>query len=141
MKKRYDLVNYPYLIVLNIRDLDQKTRIPIRRIKVINIYNQVIDRGYTYLGAYTKKKRAIKNINQNRIIIEKTILISDFNAYNLKQNSTYENLLGARPLETLLTKFNLIVINEKGILIRRLLGKISIIDLAITSSSMGDTIT
>ena len=37
MKKRSDLVDYPYLIVLNIKDLDQKIRIPIRRIKVINI--------------------------------------------------------------------------------------------------------
>ena len=83
MKKRSNLINYFYLIILDIRDLDQKTRILIKRIKIINIYNQVIDREYTYLKAYTRKRRTIKDINQDRIIIEKTIFISDFNAYNL----------------------------------------------------------
>ena len=39
MEKRSDLIDYPYLIILDIRDLDQKTRIPIKRIKVINIYD------------------------------------------------------------------------------------------------------
>ena len=63
MEKRSDLVNYPYLIILDIRDFDQKTRIPTRRIKVMNIYDQVIGRKYTYLRAYIRRKRAIKNIN------------------------------------------------------------------------------
>ena len=63
MEKRSDLVDHPYLIILDIRDLDQKIRILIRRIKVINIYDQVIDRKYTYLRAYTKKRRIIKDIN------------------------------------------------------------------------------
>ena len=106
----------------------------------MNIHNQIINRRYTYLGTYTKKRRTIKNISQSKIIIKRTVFINDFNAYNSKQNSTYENLMRAKPLETLLIKFNLIIINEKNILIKRLLKKISIIDLAITSPSMGDTI-
>ena len=63
MEKRSDLIDYPYLIVLDIRDLNQKTRIPIKRIKVINIYDQVISRRYTYLKAYTRKRRAIEDIS------------------------------------------------------------------------------
>ena len=39
MKKRSDLIDYFYLIILNIKDLDQKTRIPIKRIRIINIYD------------------------------------------------------------------------------------------------------
>ena len=39
MEKRSDLVNYPYLIILDIRDFNQKIRILIKRIKVINIYD------------------------------------------------------------------------------------------------------
>ena len=39
MKKRSNLVDYLYLIVLDIRDFDQKPRIPIRRIRIINIYD------------------------------------------------------------------------------------------------------
>ena len=63
MEKKSNLVNHPYLIILDIRDLNQKTRIPIKRIRIINIYNQVIGRGYTYLEAYTRKRRTIKDIS------------------------------------------------------------------------------
>ena len=63
MEKRSDLIDYLYLIILNIRDLDQKIRVFIKRIKVINIYDQVIGRRYTYLKAYTRKRRAIKDIS------------------------------------------------------------------------------
>ena len=76
MEKRSDLIDYPYLIILDIKDLNQKIRISIRRIRVVNIYDQVIGRKYTYLGAYIRKRRAIKDISQNRIIIKRTILIN-----------------------------------------------------------------
>ena len=39
MKKRSDLVDYFYLIILDIKDLDQKIRILIKRIRVMNIYD------------------------------------------------------------------------------------------------------
>ena len=63
MEKKSDLIDYFYLMILDIRDLDQKTRILIRRIKIVNIYDQVIGRRYTYLGAYIKKRRAIEDIS------------------------------------------------------------------------------
>ena len=63
MEKRSNLIDYPYLIILDIRDLDQKTRIPIKRIRVMNIYDQIIGRRYTYLGAYARKRRTIKDIS------------------------------------------------------------------------------
>ena len=140
MEKRSDLVDYSYLIILDIRNFDQKTRILTRRIRVINIYDQVIGREYTYLGIYIRKRRAIKDINWDKIIIKRIIFINDFNVYNLKWNSTCENLIRMKPLEALLTKFNLIVINEKDILIRRLSEKISIIDLTIIAPSIKDII-
>ena len=45
-----------------------------------------------------------------------------------------------RSLEELLTRFNLIIINEEGVPIRRLLEKIFIIDLIITSFNIRDII-
>ena len=105
----------------------------------MNIYDQVIGRGYTYLKAYIRRRRVIKDISWNKIIIKRTIFISDFNAHSSKWNSIYENLIRARPLKALLIKFNLIIINEESILIRRSLEKIFIIDLAIIAPSMGDT--
>ena len=71
-------------MILDIRDFNQKIRIPIRRIRVINVYDQVIGREYTYLGAYIKKRRTIEDVSWDRIIIKRTVLISDFNAYSSK---------------------------------------------------------
>ena len=50
-------------MALDVRDFDPKTRLSIKYIKVINVYDQIISRGYTYLKIYTKRKRAIKDIN------------------------------------------------------------------------------
>ena len=127
-------------MILDIRNFNQKTRIPIKRIRIINIYDQVIGREYTYLGAYIKRRRAIEDVNWDRIIIKRTIFINDFNVYSSKWNFIYENLIKARPLEALLTKFNLIIINEESILTKRLLEKVFIIDLAIIASNIRDTI-
>ena len=44
-------------------------------------------------------------------------------------------------LEALLTKFNLIIINEERVLTRRLLKKIFIINLIVTSPDIKDIIT
>ena len=106
----------------------------------MNVYDQIISRKYTYLGAYIRKRRTIEDVSQDRIIIKRIVFINDFNVYSSKWNFTCENLIGARPLEALLTKFNLVVINEEGMLIRRLSKKISIIDLTITAPNIRDII-
>ena len=62
-EKKFDLVDYLCVLILDIRNLNQKTRLLTRRTRIINVYNQIIDRGYIYLGVYTKKRRAIKDIN------------------------------------------------------------------------------
>ena len=41
-------------MTLNVRDLDLKTRLFIKYTKIVNVYDQIIDRGYTYLEAYAK---------------------------------------------------------------------------------------
>ena len=69
------------------------------------------------------------------------MLIEDFNAYSSKCKLIYEKLIGIKALEALLTKFNLIIVNEKGVPTRILLEKISIINLVVTSPNIGDIIT
>ena len=56
MEKRSNLVEYFYLIILDIKDFNQNIYILIKRIRIIDIYNQVIGRKYTYLRAYIEKK-------------------------------------------------------------------------------------
>ena len=49
--------------------------------------------------------------------------------------------MGIKILEVLLTKFNLIIVNEEGMLTRRLSEKIFIINLVVISPGMRDIIT
>ena len=63
MENRSDLIDYLYIIILNIKDFDLKTRLPTRYTRIINVYDQVINRGYIYLGVYTKKRKVIEDIN------------------------------------------------------------------------------
>ena len=107
----------------------------------MNVYDQIISRRYIYLGAYARKRRAIKDVNWNKIIIKRIVFIRDFNTYSSKWNLIYEKLIGVKTLEALLIKFNLIVVNEEGVLTRRLSEKIFIIDLVVTSPGIKDIIT
>ena len=63
VEKRSDLIDYLYVITLDVRDLNQKTRLLSKRIKIVNVYDQFIERKYTFLGAYTRKRRTIKDVN------------------------------------------------------------------------------
>ena len=63
VEKRSDLVDHPYVMALDVRDLDQKTRLPSKRTKVVNVYDQFIGRGYTFLGAYIRRRRTIEDVN------------------------------------------------------------------------------
>ena len=63
IEKRSNLIYYPYVIILNIRNLNQKIRLSLKRIKVVNVYDQFIGREYIYLGTYIRRRSAIKNIN------------------------------------------------------------------------------
>ena len=71
-------------MTLDVRDFDQKIRLFLKRIRIVNVYDQFIGREYIYLGAYIRKRRAIKDVSQDKIIIERTVFIGDFNAYNSK---------------------------------------------------------
>ena len=84
IEKRSNLINHSYVIILNIKDLNQKTRLSLRRIKVVNVYDQVIGRRYIYLGVYIRRRRVIENISWDKIIIERIIFIGNFNIYSSK---------------------------------------------------------
>ena len=63
MKNKSDLVDYLYTIIINIRDFDLKTKFFIKHTKIVNVYDQVINREYRYLVMYTKKRKTIENIS------------------------------------------------------------------------------
>ena len=67
--------------------------------------------------------------------------MNNFNTYSSKWKLIYEKLIRIKVFEALLTKFNLIVVNEKGILTRRLSERIFIINLVVISPGIKDIIT
>ena len=107
----------------------------------MNVYDQFINRKYIFLRAYIRRRRAIKDVSWDKIIIERTVFIGDFNIYSSKWNLICEKLIRVKALEALLTKFNLVVINEEGVLTRRLLKKIFIINLVVISPDMRNIMT
>ena len=141
VEKRSDLIDHSYIMVLDVRDLDRETQLPIRATRIVNVYNQVIGRGRTYKGGSKRRRRAIEDVNWNQVITERTIFISDFNTHSPMWNPVHQPTTRARTLEELLTQFELMTINELGVTTRRSSENMSIIDLTITSPSMGDSMT
>ena len=54
LDNRSDLANHPYCLVLDIKELHLKTRKPIRRTRVVNMYDSSVGQGYTWQGHTTQ---------------------------------------------------------------------------------------
>ena len=63
VEKRSDLVDHPYVIMLDIKDFNTNTRLPTRCTRVVNIYDQVINRNRPYQGNSKRPRRAIEDIS------------------------------------------------------------------------------
>ena len=50
VKHRTDLINHSYFIFLKVRDLDQQSKWPRKKLQVFNIYNNQIRQGYIWAG-------------------------------------------------------------------------------------------
>ena len=62
LDNRSDLVSHPYCLVLDIKELYPKTRKPIRKIRVVNMYDNCIGQECTWQGHTAVAQRAIQNI-------------------------------------------------------------------------------
>jgi hypothetical protein len=63
METRSDLVNHPYVLILNIWDLQPNTQKKIRRTRLINYYDNRIGLNTTYHEDINSNRRAINDIN------------------------------------------------------------------------------
>ena len=81
-----DLGSHPYIMIVDVRRNDPINRELGRRTRIVNIYDQNLGRGCTYLGGSETIRRAIQDINWGLIIRGRTILLGDFNAYSQRWN-------------------------------------------------------
>ena len=84
---RTDLVDHPYFLTLDIRDIDNRTNKPARRTRVINAYDNRVGQGCTWEGNTTRNRRALEDILWDRVIRGRVLLVGDMNAHSPIWNS------------------------------------------------------
>jgi hypothetical protein len=77
-----DLVNYFYVLILDIWNTHYKSRTKMRKTKLVNTYNNRIGSETCYKENYDRSKRAIEDIRWESILRDRIILLGDFNAYS-----------------------------------------------------------
>lgn len=63
LDNRSDLANHIYCLILDIKKLHPKTKKPIRKTRVINIYNNYIRQEYIWQGYITIVQQTIQDIS------------------------------------------------------------------------------
>ena len=89
-----------------------------RKTRLINCYDNRIGPNTTYQGDIDSNRRAIEDVDWNQLILGRTILLGDFNAYSPIQNPLITSKIGVDPLERIVEKFELILNNESGAITR-----------------------
>ena len=79
---RSDLANDPYYLVLDIKKLHLRTRKPIQKTRVVNIYDNSVGQECTWQGHTAVAQRAIQDIGWNNIIRGHVLLLGDINAHS-----------------------------------------------------------
>jgi Endonuclease-reverse transcriptase len=108
-----------------------------RRTRLINYYNNRIGLNIIYHRDIDFNRRAINNINCENLIQSRAILLGDFNAYSPYWNPLTDRRKDVDSLEAIIDKFDLILNNEPGAIIRlNMRENNSIIDLTFITTSI-----
>lgn len=70
VKHRTDLVNHLYIIFLEIRNLDQQSKWPEKKIRVFNIYNNQVSKDVVRLAILPELDKHLKTSNKIRLFVE-----------------------------------------------------------------------
>ena len=62
VENRSDLVNHPYFLALDIRDVDGQSDNPTRRTRVVNIYDNRVGQRCMWEGETPQNRRALEDI-------------------------------------------------------------------------------
>ncbi len=62
IEHRTDLINHPYVILLEIRELDSRSKKPGRKTRGVNVYDNRVGRGCTWEGGISCIRRALEDI-------------------------------------------------------------------------------
>lgn len=134
---RIDLLNHPYLMIVDVWDLD-RDRNQTRRTRVINCYDNWVGTGQCWQGDSTRRRRAIEDAQWEQVMEGRCLLAGDFNAHSSLWNSHTRTRSNAVYLEGLIEQYGLHINNTPGESTRpKVTPGISVIDLTLTSPELG----
>lgn len=77
VENRSDLVDHPYFLALDIRDIDRQLNKPTRRTRVINVYDNRVGQGCTWVGHTSENRRALEDILWDRVIRGRVLILGE----------------------------------------------------------------
>ncbi len=137
LQNRTDLVNHPYVMLLEIRELDPRSKKSGRKTRVVNVYNNRVGRVCRWDSGISCTRRALEDIKEELVIPGRVLIDGDINAHSAVRNLHCDRRQNATVLEDLIERFGLPIINELGRATRSLSHTISIIDLALSKIELG----
>lgn len=136
VETRSDLIDYPYIQVVDVWELDSQRKKK-RKTRIVNVYDNWVGRDQVWQGYREEKRRAIEDVDWQKIIEGRTVLTGDFNAHSTYWNPECRRRERAEKLEALIDTHCLIVNNDTLIPTRpKQTAGHSIIDLKITTPAL-----
>ena len=68
VENRTDLIDHPYFLALDIRDMDSQLTKPARPTRVVNAYENQVGQRYTWQGNTPRSRRALEDITWDIVI-------------------------------------------------------------------------
>lgn len=137
IEHRTDLINHPYVMLLEICELDPRSKKPGRKTRAVNVYDNRVGRGCTWEGGTSRIRRALADIRWESVIHGRVLIAGDINAHSPIWNPHCYRRQNATVLEELIERFGLLINNEPGYATRPSSHIISIIDLALSTAEFG----
>ena len=137
IENRTDLISHLYCICLDIKELDLQSGKRLRKTRVVNLYDNKIGKRQPWEGFCPTPRRAIQDICWRPVIRGRVLIVGDVNAYSSMWNPHCRQKQNVGLLEKLIEKYELPVNNDTDFPTRPGSRGISIIDLALTSPSLG----
>ena len=137
VESRSDIVDHPYIQVLDVWELDSQGKKK-RRTRIVNVYDNWVGEGHPWSGTSSLRRRAIDDVNWDAIITNRTLLLGDFNAHSPYWNPACQHRQRADRLEFIIDQYGLIVNNDTTVATRpKKSPGLSIIDLTLTTPDIG----
>ena len=137
VEARTDILDHPYFMIVDVWELNRAQE-KVRRTRIVNGYDNWLGASHCWQGDSERQRRALEDVYWDQVIEGRCLLLGDFNAHSPLWNPQVRARVNAGPLENLIDEAGLYINNELGIPTRpKSTPGISIIDLALTTISMG----